>query len=271
MKQIRFAKVVGSGNDFILLDGRNGQRAPAHPTQLAKIWCDRKNGVGADGLLLLLRSKRGDARMDIFNSDGSKASMCGNGLRCVTWYLHTKNGGRKQMVIETGAGVMETRVVGSERTRIYMTPPKIFRLGVKITALGKKINLHQVSTGVPHAVIFVPDVKRVEPEILGPAVRHHKFFKPAGTNVNWVQIRSAHAIAVRTYERGVEGETLACGTGSVAAAVIGTVLGKLKPPVPVMTAGGERLTVGFRQQKKPWDGLYLEGPAKILFEGVIRL
>ena len=270
-KTVKFAKVVGTGNDFILVDGRNGYSLGANPARFAREWCDRKRGIGADGLLVLLPSRKGDARMEIYNSDGSRASMCGNGLRCVVWYLHAKDHGKKEITVETGAGVMKTRVIENERTRIYMTPPKDFRLGIKLTALGKKYLLHQVNTGVPHAVLFVSNLDKVETSSLGPVIRHHKFFKPAGTNVNWVRTNSPHEISIRTFERGVEGETLACGTGAVATAVIGTVLGKLQPPVHILTASGERLTVGFHREKNPWEDLYLEGPARILFEGVIRL
>ncbi len=271
MKAVKFAKVVGTGNDFILVDGRNGRSLGANPARFAKEWCDRKRGIGADGLLVLLRSRKGDARMEIYNSDGSRASMCGNGLRCVVWYLHAKDHGKKEITVETGAGVMKTRVVQNERTRIYMTPPKDFRLGLKLKLNGTLYQIHAVNTGVPHAVFFVSNLEKLETASLGPVIRHHKFFKPAGTNVNWARIASPHEIAIRTFERGVEGETLACGTGAVACAVIGTVLGKLQPPVQILTASGEQLTVGFRQEKKPWEDLYLEGPAKILFEGVISL
>lgn len=218
----------------------------------------------------ILPSRRGNARMRIFNPDGSEASMCGNGLRCVAWYLYMKDHGRTTHVIETGAGLITTEVVKKERTRIYLTPPKEFRLGLKLTVLGKRLDWHAVNTGVPHAVLFSSRIDKLDLGKLGPAVRFHKIFKPAGANVNLVQIQTPHRIAVRTYERGVEGETMACGTGSVACVVIGASLGKLKPPVSVLTAGGERLSVGFRQERKLWEGLYLEGPARILFEGVIR-
>ena len=270
MISIPFSKVVGAGNDFILVDQR---RRPfkGNASRLAKTWCDRKNGIGADGLLMVLPSRRGDARMRIFNSDGSEASMCGNGLRCVTWYLHATDHGKKNLVVETGAGVMQTEVVEEERTRIFLTPPKEFRLGLSLTLQGKRLQLHAVDTGVPHTVLVVPHLEKVDLATLGPAIRHHRLFQPSGANVNLMRIISTHRIAIRTYERGVEAETLACGTGAAACAVIGTALGHLKPLIDVMTASGQRLTIGFRPDRKPWEGLFLEGPARILFEGAIPL
>ncbi len=265
----RFFKVVGSGNDFILLDQRR-HLLPNSPTALARDWCDRRRGIGADGVLLVLPSRKADARMRIFNPDGSEAEMCGNGLRCVAWYLHARDHEKRNLRLETRAGLMQAKIVGRERVRIQWGPPKQLRLGLALTHHGKRYALHLVNTGVPHAVLFVRRLEAVEPSALGAVIRHHRFFKPGGTNVDWVQIHSAHRISLRTYERGVEAETLACGTGVVASVLIGTALGHLRPPVHVRTRGGEILTVGFRQEPRPWEGLYLEGPAKILFEGTYR-
>jgi len=269
MTTIPFVKVAGTGNDFILLDRR---RKPfsGDPSRFARTWCDRKRGIGADGLLLALPSKKADARMRIFNPDGSEAQMCGNGLRCLVWYLHRQNGRSRSISVETPAGLMRAEIMEKDRVRLFMSRPKNLHLGQKLKAEGKSCQIHSVNSGVPHAVLLVSHLEKVEMARLGPAIRHHRLFKPAGTNVNAMRIDSSHRIAIRTYERGVEGETLACGTGAVAAVVIGTALGKLQSPVQVKTAGGECLSVGFRQSRKPWEGLYLEGPAEILFKGGIR-
>lgn len=267
-KTTSFVKVVGSGNDFILIDGRSPffrQKAP----QFAKIWCDRKRGVGADGLLWVSNSRRADARMRIFNPDGSEAAMCGNGLRCVGWYLHVTDHRKSRWAVETGAGVIPIEVIGSESVRAFVSPPRRLRLGLKVLHRTKCYTFHSIHAGVPHAVHFVSKLDSVDLGSLGPYVRNHRLFKPEGTNVNLVRIDSAHRIAIRTYERGVEGETLACGTGAVAAALIGTALGRLTPPIQVATRSGEPLRVGFRQILRPWEGLYLEGPARILFAGVL--
>ena len=268
MKTISFIKVVGSGNDFILVDART-KRFPEKAPTFARTWCDRKRGIGADGLLVISSSRRGDVRMRVFNPDGSEASMCGNGLRCVTWYLHTQDHRRNNWKVETGAGVIPTEVVESERIRAFVSVPRNLRLGLSILHQGTRYQLHGVHTGVPHAILFVPKLDQMDLNSFGSTVRFHRLFQPQGTNVNLVRIDSPHLISIRTYERGVEAETLACGTGAVASAVIGTALGRLKPPVQVITAGRERLKVGFRQTRKPWEDLYLEGPARILFEGVV--
>ena len=265
MKRTRFVKLTGCGNDFVLVDLRK-KSLPASPSVLARSWCDRKRGIGADGLLLTLPSRRADARMRIFNSDGSEAEMCGNGLRCMVWYLHSRGGG-KNLSVETRAGLMRAQIVDGNRVRIYLSRPKNLHLGLKLSHSGKKYLAHAVNSGVPHAVLLTSHLEKADLRTLGPVIRHHKNFKPAGTNVNLMRIESPHRIAIRTFERGVEGETLACGTGAVASVLIGTALGRLQPPVQVKTAGGESLRVGFTQNRKPWEGLYLEGPARILFEG----
>ncbi|MBI3323540.1 MAG: diaminopimelate epimerase [Candidatus Omnitrophica bacterium] len=282
-RTIPFVKVAGAGNDFILVD-RGGRSLGRAPAALAREWCDRRRSIGADGLLLVQRSARGNARMRIFNPDGSEARMCGNGLRCVAWYLHTKNHGRREWTVETGAGLVQAQVTGDERVRISFPPPRALRLGLAATWRGKRHALHAVDTGVPHAVILVPRLETVDLEHLGPFIRRHRIFKPRGTNVNLLRIRSPHRASIRTYERGVEQETLACGTGAVAAVVIGAALGRLRPPVQVTTAGGEEMTVGFHLTRYPVPDTgrggryssqeirpFLEGSARILFEGGIPL
>ncbi len=266
MTTIPFVKMAGTGNDFILLDRRR-KPFPGNLSRFAKTWCDRQRGIGADGLLLTLPSRRADARMRIFNSDGSEAQMCGNGLRCLVWYLHTQNGGKKNLSVDTRAGVIRAQIMSGGRVRLYLSRPKNLRLGLRLSHSGKKYQVHAVNSGVPHAVLLTSHLEKADLACLGPVIRRHKAFKPAGTNVNLMRIESPHRIALRTFERGVEGETLACGTGAVAAVLIGAALGRLTPPVQVKTAGGESLRVGFRQGRRPWEDLYLEGPARILFEG----
>ena len=268
MKQTRFVKLAGCGNDFILVDARR-KGLSGNPSRLARSWCDRRRGIGADGLLLTLPSRKADARMRIFNSDGSEAQMCGNGLRCMAWYLHMRNGGHREVTVDTRAGLMRAEIISGDRVRVFLGRPKNLHLGQKLKAAGKSYQVHSVNSGVPHAVLLTSQLEKADLRTLGPAIRHHKAFKPAGTNVNLMRIESPHRIAVRTFERGVEGETPACGTGAVASVLIGTALGRLASPVQVKTAGGESLRVGFTQNRKPWEGLYLEGPARILFEGGI--
>ncbi len=272
MKPLLFIKTVGTGNDFILIDGRKSV-LPSNLPAFAKQQCHRQRGIGADGILVVARSKKADARMLIYNADGSQAGMCGNGLRCFVWYLHQtakKKALSKEWTIETGAGLMKARVVGPESVRIFLRPPHGLRLGMKLMAAGKKWEFHSVNTGVPHAVTLQQKLTALDMTKLGPAIRYHAQFKPAGTNVNAVRIDSTRQISVRTYERGVEGETLACGTGSVASAIVSALLGKVQPPVRIKTSGGEWLTVGFKHGKIPFEGLYLQGPVQITFHGEIE-
>ena len=270
MRTLPFVKVVGTGNDFILIDTR-GLPAPIRPKKLAQQWCRRTDGIGADGLVLVSPSRKANARMRIFNPDGSEARMCGNGLRCVAWYLHSRGMDNQTLSLETGAGILQARVVGRERVRIFLPPPSMLRLKIPFVFRGSRYTIHFVNTGVPHAVLRTPHLEKIDLSRLGPAIRHHHLFRPEGTNVNLMRVENPHRISVRTYERGVEAETLACGTGSVASVVIGAALGWLKPPVEVIPASQERLMVGCHGGRDLSRGAYLEGPARILFEGVLPL
>lgn len=269
-KTFPFQKMVAAGNDFILVDARKNPFGADRAPRRARAWCDRRRGIGADGLLLVLPSKRHDARMRIFNPDGSEASMCGNGLRCVAWYLYSVNGKSGPLSIETGAGTLEAERVGKERIRLFLPPPQRLRLHLKLLVAGRRLTLHAVDTGVPHAVVFVERLDQMDLASFGPALRNHRFFKPTGTNVNLVRIDSKHRIAIRTYERGVEAETLACGTGAAASGVVSMALGHVQPPVQVQTASGQFLTVGCPTVLGGVQRLSLEGPAQILFQGEIR-
>jgi len=191
---IPFFKVVGSGNDFVLVDARKKplRRIP----QLAKAWCDRHLGIGADGLLVVMPSKKGLARMRIYNPDGSHAEMCGNGLRCVAWYLHTAENRKKQFDIETDAGVMAAEVTGKERIRLTFNAPKNIQLRKKLLTRDSNYVVHSVNTGVPHTILLVPRLVRANLASIGPAIRFHKAFGTAGTNVDLVQIISDHKIGI---------------------------------------------------------------------------
>ncbi len=268
MKKIPFVKVAGSGNDFILIDAR-GRRLGQPLSALAKRWCSRKGGIGADGLLVVSASRRADARMRIFNPDGSEAALCGNGLRCVAWTLFARKPSKRTLVIETAAGLLRAERTARERVRIFLPPPRRLRLGLAVAHNGTRYQLHAVHAGVPHAILFSQKPDRIDLNRLGPVIRHHRLFQPAGTNLDLVRIDAPHRLHIRTYERGVEAETEACGTGAVASVVIGAALGRLKSPVQVIPKSREQLTVGFDLNPRPWKTLHLEGPAQILFEGEI--
>jgi len=267
--EIKFIKMNASGNDFIVIDNRKkvmGSNAGA----LARHLCVRKKSVGADGLLLIGDSKVADFTMDIYNPDGSRAQMCGNGSRCAAMFAFEERICKSNMKIETLAGVLEASVKGG-RVRVKLPDPHGLKLNLKIGTGGTGQEVSFINTGVPHTVVFVKNVDKVKVEEKGRALRYNAAFKPAGTNVDFVSVKGASSVYVRTYERGVEAETLSCGTGSVASAIISGIKYGLKPPVKVFTRGGEVLGVDFSSRgKKEPRGVYLEGPAELVYRGVLN-
>ncbi len=262
---MEFLKLVGSGNDFVVTDNRAGKITGR--SGLARKVCDRKFGVGADGLVLIEPSRKADFRMRIFNPDGSEAEMCGNGLRCAARFIFERRLSRKAvLMIEAKAGLYRAQAKG-ERVTVSMHLVEPPRLNIAVPLPSGDLTAHYVNTGVPHAVIFVDDLAGVDLPGTGAAVRYHDLFRPRGTNVDWVEVTGRRAIRMRTYERGVEGETLSCGTGTVACAVIGFALGRIESPVTVMAASGETLTVDFNRD---FSDISLAGKTHFPFSGVWR-
>ncbi len=265
-----FAKMNGAGNDFILIDNRAG-RIPLQPAQIVRL-CDRHKGVGADGVILLVpcASGRADWAWDFYNSDGSSAEMCGNGARCFARFVQQLTGASGKLSFETRAGVITARFQDGGVTA-GLTPPKDLRLRQRVGLGAGPAEIHSIDTGVPHAVLFVPDADRAMVLPLGAEIRHHPHFAPRGTNVNFVQALGPGKIRVRTYERGVEGETLACGTGVTASALIAAALRGFPSPVQVQVQSGETLEVSFDRSREPFGNVTLSGPAEFVFEGRIEV
>ncbi|MFH0940678.1 MAG: diaminopimelate epimerase [Candidatus Omnitrophota bacterium] len=274
MKHLKITKMQGSGNDFVVVESRQSSLISR---QLIIKMCDRKYGIGADGVLLLEKTNKADIRMRIFNADGSEAEMCGNGARCAALYVShgfSTSGRKKRVTIETKAGILEAFVKG-EIIKLKMTDPLDVKLGMKIHAGGKECEVDYINTGVPHAVVKVADLSRINVRAMGRAIRRHEIFGPAGTNVDFIKVTDTDHILVRTYERGVEDETLACGTGSVASAIV-AVLGSggesmdnpgASHKVSVKTKSSESLNVYFKISKKKITDVWLEGKAQIVFTG----
>lgn len=266
---LKFSKMNGAGNDFVVIDNRDGSHDLSRE-QIARI-CNRQRGVGGDGFLAVEPAQNGaDYRMRYYNADGGEAEMCGNGARCFASYVNRLEGGSlSSTTFETIAGVIGADFVG-ENVRIELSKPFDLQLGTRLELDGETHTVHSVNTGVPHAVIFVEDLAGVDIRRLGSATRFHEHFAPAGTNVNFVGVKETGHIAIRTYERGVEDETLACGTGMVACAIMHHELDGATPPISVDVAGGETLEVAF---EKSADGGYesvtLLGPAEFTFEGTL--
>jgi diaminopimelate epimerase len=266
----QFTKMNGAGNDFILIDNRE-QRLKLTPEQVRRL-CDRHRGIGADGLFLLIPCASGQAdwAWDFYNSDGGSAEMCGNGARCFARFVQRLTGAKDRVSFQTGAGIIQATIQG-ERVTVNLTPPRDLRLGEKVALAGGTETIHSVNTGVPHAVLFVSDADAAMVEGTGREVRYHPHFAPKGTNVNFVELLGHGSIRVRTYERGVESETLACGTGVTAAALVSSRLNRFASPVSVKVQGGDILEVSFREENGSFKDVCLSGPADFVFDGTIKL
>lgn len=267
---LEFTKMNGAGNDFILADNRTGTISLT-PEQVTRL-CHRQRGIGADGLMLLIpcASGKADWAWEFWNSDGSRAEMCGNGARCFARYLQRLTGVQDRVTFETGAGVI-TATFHGDRVTIGLTAPHSLRLGESVPLAGGPTAIHSLNTGVPHAVLFVPDADRAMVHQVGAEVRYHAHFKPKGTNVNFAQILGPSHIRVRTYERGVEGETLACGTGVSAAAMISARVHGFTSPVKVQVQGGDTLEVSFQTTADGFADVRLNGPADFSFAGRVEV
>lgn len=267
---LEFTKMNGAGNDFVLLDNR-AQKIRLTRDQIVRL-CDRHFGVGADGVLILVPSRTGKAdwAWDFFNSDGSTGEMCGNGARCFARFVEKTVGLNGDFTFETEAGII-TASFNGERVTVNLTKPNGLKLGERVNLSTGETTIHSLNTGVPHAVLYVPDADKAMVESLGPEIRRHAHFGPKGTNVNFVQVLGPNHIRVRTFERGVEGETLACGTGVTASALISARVRNFTSPVKVQVQGGETLEVSFKDRDGAFDDVWLTGPAEFVFEGRIEV
>src|SRR4030095_2973998 len=240
-----FTKMNGAGNDFVLIDNRSGD-VQLNRDQIVRI-CDRHRGIGADGILLLEKaSNQADFRMRYFNSDGGEAEMCGNGARCFARFANKVADVRGKISFETPAGVIAAELKGDLVT-LQMTNPTDLRLNVELPMTGENKMVHFINSGVPHVVIPVAKIDDADVRREGAAIRHHKMFSPNGANVNFIEKRGPNRIAIRTYERGVEDQALACGTGIVSSALIFAASEKSSSPITVLTRGGDELQVGFEK------------------------
>lgn len=263
-KLVPFVKMSGSGNDFVVIDNRK-LNIGVTPSWIKKV-CHRRFGVGADGVLMVENSQSVDFEMKTFNSDGSECEMCGNGARCIARYAYLKGIASSKMQFETLVGLVEAEII-NKKVKVKLLDPKDIKLNLKIDTHC----IHFVNMGVPHTVLFVDELDKINVVGLGKGLRLHSYFQPKGTNVNFVEIVNNIQLKVRTYERGVEDETLACGTGSAASACIAALLNRVNSPVYVVTKGGEIIKVSFDKEGTRIKNLYIEGNADIIFEGKLLL
>lgn len=263
----------GSGNDFILVDNRK-KKFPADVSRWAKKLCCRQEGIGADGLLLIENSRKADFRMIYYNSDGSHASMCGNGGRCISWLARHLNIVRGAFSFESDAGLIHGEVHG-DVAEIQLGDANDYWPPFSIRVGGCVYPVSHINTGVPHVVMLVRRVDDVDVNGVGRALRFHKVFGRSGANVNFVQRLNDNTLSVRTYERGVEAETLACGTGVSASAIVMALRGMVRAPVHCRVRGGDVLVVDFdlhpQDKKHPVTRVTLKGPVRLTFTGKITL
>ena len=273
-ERIPFAKMSGSGNDFVVIDNRAGVIAAEAASEFTRRVCRHRLSVGADGVVLIEPADDPAVhfRWRYINADGTDGEMCGNGAMCGARFAYLQGIAPARCVFQTASGLVHAEVE-ADRVRLKMVDPGRVCGDIEIEAAGHALRLHAVEVGVPHVVLLTEDADAFAPgaELLrvGRAVRQHPAFAPAGTNVNVISVLGLHRLRMRTYERGVEDETLACGTGAVASAIVATKLGLVSPPVEVVTSSGRVLGVDFA-----WDGYFatdvrLSGEARVISTGEI--
>ena len=271
MKTIRFFKMSACGNDFILIDNRQNQIDDNRASDFVHRACQRRIALGADGVIFLRNSQVADFGMVFFNADGREVEMCGNGARCLARFACLNGVCSERMTFETKAGLIEAEVSGPQvklKMDYCLTPSPQFPLLVN----GDTKQVFFLKAGVPHAVYLVEDVEQADVIGIGRATRYHDHFQPQGTNANFVQITGPQEIAIRTYERGVEDETLACGTGSIASSIVCASLGRVTSPVSVVTRSGCILKVYYGERANgEFDDIYLQGEARVVAEGNLWL
>lgn len=268
-RTVTFHKMQGSGNDFILFDNTELKLPVEEMSLWAKTLCKRAFAVGADGMIFLDRANDPDLDFiwNFFNSDGSRAEMCGNGSRCASLLAYRLGLAGKSQVFGTDAGPIKANVLDADMVKVQLTPPGGIRLDIPLVLdKDQEVNVHFVNTGVPHTIVVCENVKQVDVCKMGKAIREHKEFSPSGTNVNFIEVIDSDSMFLRTYERGVEAETFACGTGAAASVVIGNTLGLLGSSVAVTTSGKERLTIDLSN-----DEVFLTGKATVVYKAELVL
>ena len=268
MGKISFAKLSGAGNDFVIIDNRQNI-IPGNLTDFVSKVCARRVSVGADGLLLVENSDVADFGMRYFNSDGGEVETCGNGARCIARFAYDeKIVSTREMDFETRAGIYSAQIM-EDSVKLRMSDAVGMRLDFSLTLSDGVHTVSFANSGVPHVVFSVDDLEKTDVVKLGRETRYHKDFQPEGTNANFVKMRDGDALDIRTYERGVENETLACGTGCIAAAIIAAATDKASSPVVAYTRGGYLLKVYFTLTSKGAKEVFLEGDARVICRGYL--
>ena len=268
--KIKFTKMHGAGNDFVLIDDRCGE-VPLEDYFLMASLASRRTGIGCEGIILVQSSEKADFLMRFLNPDGSEAELCGNGSRCAAAFANAIGAAGKNLTMETvRCGLVDAKVDESG-VCVWMPEPSRRDYGLSLNVDGQVVKADFINTGVPHVVVQVPNVNDVDVEKLGRALRLHPVFEPAGTNVDFVSFRAPSRMSMRTYDRGVEAESGACGTGAVACAAVAVETAGFTLPIKVKTPSGYDLVIDGDWRKHKCTGLTLTGPVKFVYDGVIDL
>lgn len=269
---IEFKKMSGAGNDFIVLDNRDGGYGEPDARLISGL-CRRRTGIGGDGLILMENDKNTDFFMRYYNSDGNEAELCANGARCATLFAHLLLGEKREFTFRSLSGVHQGKIIDladPALVEIDMPPPQEIMTDGRLRIEQGTFRYGFAVVGVPHVVLRWNDVlESADVNGIGRNIRRHRRFEPRGTNVNFMRVLAGDRIELRTYERGVEEETLACGTGSTVSAVISALWGLTRPPISCVTRGGEILRVGFELDPESHriGEITLTGPARVVYEG----
>jgi diaminopimelate epimerase len=259
------------GNDFCLIDNRKGIfPEPAGPA--IRSICRRRISLGADGIILVENSNDASFKMRYYNADGGEVEMCGNGARCIARFAYLNGITSPKMCFDTQAGLVEAEVSGKgARIKIgnVRFSPKDGRISLTDIIPGQ--DAYYLVVGVPHVIYFMNDLESIDVMKLGRKIRYHNFFKPKGTNANFIKVTDPGSLVIRTYERGVEEETLACGTGAIASAIVATAVGLVSPPIGVMTRSGCPLKIDFKRKEEIFSPIWLEGEARVICSGELWL
>ncbi len=265
MDNVSFWKMSGSGNDFIIIDNRDLSIDKTNIREIIAKICRRSLSVGADGVIFIEPSDKVDFKWDFYNSDGSTAEMCGNGSRCAARFCYLNGITGKNIKFESIAGIIEAEITSDSNVKVKLTKPQDLKLDFEIPLADKVFKASFVNTGVPHVVIEIDDLDNFDVKRYGNQIRFHELFSPKGTNVNFFKVLPDKTVKIRTYERGVEDETLACGTGSAAVAFILHKKSILQSPVNLITSGGMKLTIHITND----NDIYLEGEARVIYKGTL--
>jgi len=269
VENIKFMKLSGSGNDFIFVENFDNEFKEESMADFVKSVCRRGLSVGADGLMFIESSEKADFKWRFFNADGSEGEMCGNGGRCAIRFAKETGLIKKKGSFETMAGVLDASIDGN-RVKVKMTKPHNFTQSTKIILRDEEVLLDSINTGVPHAILYTKNLDSVDVLNDGREIRRHSIYQPDGTNVNFVKVLDSNNITIRTYERGVEGETLACGTGAVASSLLAAARNLVESPVNVQVKSGESLMIHFEGNPEDTSDVYMEGDTRLVYTGEMQ-